>query len=277
MSGFPVLRRLLQLAAAAIIILVLRALIHGWQHHWTQQRFQRAVTDEDHTACVASGEQLVRLRPLEPAEATRLAHCRRILATDHWVRGEHQKALDRLESLVQSPQGTRTDQAQFSQWVRQHKDRAIEQYRQGELSTAVALLRQLSDRQDPYRDTLIESLEIRWNLNQALYEQARGLRAEERWWAAFDAINKLDHPWWRDHAQPLQEEVVAATQALTGQGVGRDGHDGRVRHNVPLSELDRRIRLHLTRSADHWNAYVQACHELGGVVVDYGPESVCRR
>lgn len=277
MNRFPLLRRLLQLmAVAATVVLVLKAVIHGW-HQLTQQRFQRAVTDEDHAACVASGEQLVHLRPLQLAEATQLAHCRRILANDYWVTGEHQKALDLLERLIDSPQVVAADQVQLSEWVRQRKDRAIEHYRQGELSTAVALLREFSDLQDPNRDTLIESLQIRWNLNRQLHEQAMQLRAEERWWEALDAVNQLDHPWWRAHAKPLQDEIVTATQALAVQGLGRDGHDGRVRHNVPVADLDRRVRLHLTRSGDAWHAYVQACRELGGVVVNYGPESVCHR
>ena len=277
MNRSPLLRRLLQLmAAAATVALVLKAVVHGWQHQLTQ-RLQRSIAEEDHAACVAAGEQLARLQPLELAEARQLAHCRRILASDHWATGEHQKALDLLERLVASPQVAATDQSQLSQWVRQQRERAVEHYRRGELSTAVALLQELSDVQEPQRDTLIESLRIRWNLNRQLHEEAKRLRDEGRWWEAFDAVNRLDHPWWRTHAQPLQEEIVTATEALSGQGIGRDGHDGRTSHNVPLADLDRRIRLHRTRNADDWQAYIEACHELGGVVVNYGPESVCRR
>ena len=277
MNRFPLLRRLLQLmAVAATVVLVVKAVVHGWQHQLTQ-RLQRSVAEEDHAVCVRSGEQLTHLRPLRLAEAKQLAHCRRILASDYWVTGEYQKALNLLERLVDSTQMVTADEVQLSDWVRQRKDQAIEHYRQGELSTAVALLLELSDRQEPQRDLLIESLQIRWNLNKQLHEQATRFRGEERWWDALDAINQLDHPWWRAHAKPLQEEIVTATQALTGQGLGRDGHNGRVRHNVSLPDLDRRVRLHRTRSGNDWQAYVQACHELGGEVVNYGPESVCRR
>ena len=277
MNRLPLLRRLLQLTAAvATVVLVFKTVVHGWQRQLTH-RLQRSVTDEDHPGCVASGEQLARLRPLELGEATQLAHCRRVLASDYWVTGEHQQALDLLERLVDSPQMVAADQLQLSQWVRQRRDRAVEHYRRGELATAVALLQDLSDGQEPQRDTLIESLQIRWNLNQQLHEQARRLRTEERWWEAFDAINQLDHPWWRAHAKPLQDEIAAATQALSGQGVDRDGHSGKARNNVPLDELDRRVRLHLTRNMGDWHAYVQACYELGGMIVSYGPESVCRR
>lgn len=277
MSRSPLLRRLFQFMAVAVtVVLVFKAVVYGWQRQLTH-RLQRSVTDEDHTACVASGEQLARLRPLELAEARQLAHCRRVLASDYWVTGEHQKALDLLERLVDSPQMVAADRLQLSEWVRQRRDRAVEHYRRGELSTAVALLQDLSDGQEPQRNTLIESLRIRWNLNQQLYEQAERLRTEERWWEAFNTINQLDHPWWRAHAKSLQDEIVTATRALTGQGVERDGHSGSARHNVPLDELDRRVRIHLTRSMDHWHAYAQACHELGGMIVDYGPESVCRR
>ena len=277
MNRFPLLRRLLQLmAAAATVALVFKTVIHGWQYQLTQ-RLQRSVMNEDQATCVASGEQLARLRPLNAAEAGQLAHCRRVLASDYWVKGEHQKALDLLERLVTSPRMAAADHVQLSEWVRQRREQAVEQYRRGDLSTAVALLQELSDLQEPYRATLIESLRIRWHLNRQFHQEAKRLRDEERWWEALDAINRLDHPWWRTHAQPLRDEIVTATQALDGQGVGRDGHQGSTRHNVPLEDLDRRIRLHLTRSVDDWSAYVQACHELGGVVVDYGPESVCRR
>lgn len=277
MNPIPLLRRLLQLmAVVATVVLVFKAVVHGWQSQLTQ-RLQQSAEDEDHAACVASGEQLVHLRPLELAEATQLADCRRVLANDYWFAGEQQKALDLLERLVRSPQMVAMDRSQLSEWVRQQRGRAVEHYRRGDLSTAVALLRQLSDLQEPHRDTLVESLRTRWNLNQQLHDQARQLRDEERWWEAFDAINRLDHPWWRAHAKPLQDEILTATQALSGQGVNRDGHSGRVRHNVSVDELDRRVRLHLTRNMDAWQAYLQACHDLGGVVVDYGPESVCRR
>ena len=277
MNRFPLLRRLLRfMAGAAAGALVLKVLVHGWQHQLTQ-RLQRSVADEDHAACVASGEQLARLRPLALAEATQVAHCRRVLASDYWVSGAHQKALDLLERLVASPQMVGADRSQLSEWVRQRRERAVEHYRRGDLSTAVALLGELSDLQEPHRDTLIESLRIRWSLNEKFYQEAGRLRDQGRWWEAFDAVNRLDHPWWRTHAQPLQDEIVTATQALSGQGVGRDGHDGTSRHNVPLGDLDRRIRLHRTRSADDWQAYLQACHDLGGTVVDHGPESVCRR
>ncbi len=277
MSRSPSLRRLFQLTAVAVtIVLVFKAAVYGWQRQ-LMHRLQRSVTDEDRSACVASGEQLARLRPLELVEAKQLAHCRRVLASDYWVTGEHQKALDLLERLVDSPQMAAADQLRLSEWVRQRRDRAVEHYRRGELSTAVALLQDLSDGQEPQRNILIESLQIRWNLNQQLYEQAERLRTEERWWEAFNTINQLDHPWWRAHANPLQDEIVTATRALIGQGVERDGHSGSVRHNVPLDELDHRFRIHLTGGMDDWYAYAQACHELGGMIVDYGPESVCRR
>ena len=277
MSRSPLLRRLFQLTAvAATIVLVFKVTVYGWQRQLTH-RLQRSVTDEDHAACVASGEQLARLRPLKLAEAGQLAHCRRVLASNYWAAGEHQKALDLLERLVASSQVVGADQLQLFEWVRQRRDRAVEHYRRGELSTAVALLQGLSDGQEPQRHTLIESLQVRWNLNRQLYEQANRLRTEERWWEAFNTINQLDHPWWHAHAQPLHDEIAIATQALSGQGMGRDGHNGRVHHNVPLADLDRRVRINLTRSMDYWHAYSQACHELGGMVVDYGPESVCRR
>ncbi|MCY4055614.1 MAG: hypothetical protein OXF67_07045 [Cyanobacteria bacterium MAG CAR4_bin_6] len=273
----PLLRRVLQfMAAATTVLLVL--VVHGWQHQSRlMQRFYRSVEDEDPAACVVSGEQLAGLRSLAIGEATQLARCRRTLASDYWVAGQHQQALDLLERLVASPQMVEADQSRFSEWVRQQRDRAVEHYRRGELSTAVALLEELSDRQEPHRDMLIESLRTRWHLNQQLHNQALQLRYAGRWWEAHDAIHRMDHPWWRTQAKPLEDEIVTATQALSGQGVGHDGHNGKVRHNVPFEDLDHHVRLHLTRGVDEWHAYLQACDELGGAVVNYGPESVCRR
>jgi len=277
MAHLSLLPRLLRLmAAVGTMVLMLGAAVHGWKHQLTQ-RLGHAVTEQDYGTCVTVGEQLARLESLELVKAEQLAHCRRALASHLWIEGESKGALDLMDRLIHSPQMVPADQLQLSQWVRQHRDRAVESYRRGHLSTAVALLLQLSEQQEPQRDTLIESLQVRWNLNRQLHERAVGLRAEQRWWEALDTINRLDHPWWRVQAQPIQDEILQATQALTSQGLDRDGHNSNIRHNVPIAELDRRVRLHVTRGMDDWRAYVQACHELGGMVAEYGPESVCRR
>ena len=42
-------------------------------------------------------------------------------------------------------------------------------------------------------------------------------------------------------------------------------------------ELDTAVQSSLDAGNDPWDAFLSACDELGGLVVEDGPESFCRR
>ena len=264
------------LGCSCIVLLLMGAGLYSW-HGIMVERLRRAAGAGDFGRCVKAGGYLPYLVYWAGDEARLLNRCRRRLALEGWDKGNHQEALDLQEQVVRSPQAIAKDHLLLSTWVDQRRQEARDHYRKGDLASAVAVLQQLSIGQDPLRDDLISHLQVRWNRNRDLYAKAVALSAEERWWESLNAINWLDHPWWRARSQPLRSTVIAATQqAGEPEGNDADHHNG-LSHTVPVDELDERVRHHLIRGLDGWNAYVQACQELGGVVIQRGPESACRR
>ena len=56
-----------------------------------------------------------------------------------------------------------------------------------------------------------------------------------------------------------------------------DGHGGQLDSNVPAERLNDLITQKLSQGMDDWQAFSSACKELGGRVVEAGPETACRR
>jgi len=62
------------------------------------------------------------------------------------------------------------------------------------------------------------------------------------------------------------------------QGAERE-HDvhGDLPHTVPADRLDALVQRRIAGGMDEWQAFREACNELGGRVVEAGPESACQR
>jgi hypothetical protein len=57
-----------------------------------------------------------------------------------------------------------------------------------------------------------------------------------------------------------------------------DGHGkGGLESNVPSDRLNALVTAKIAAGVDDWQAFTSACKELGGRVVEAGPESACRR
>jgi len=54
-------------------------------------------------------------------------------------------------------------------------------------------------------------------------------------------------------------------------------HGGALSSNVPAERLNDLITQKLAQGMDDWQAFSAACRELGGRVVEAGPETACRR
>ena len=255
-----------------IVLLVMGVGLYHWRSSLIERLRHAAAVGND-ARCVETGGRLPSLFFPDGDEAQLLAQCRRNLALGHWSKGNRQAALDLLERVVLSPQVTIEDRRLLSKWAGQQRYEAMDHYRKGDLDKAVAVLQQLSTVQEPLRDALISSWQMRWSRNRDLYAKATDLSAREQWWEALNAVNWLDHPWWRAQSQPLRRKIIVATE----RAAEREQHHGELPHTVPIDELDQLIHHHLVRGLDGWHAYRKACQELGGEVVQQGPESACRR
>jgi hypothetical protein len=99
---------------------------------------------------------------------------------------------------------------------------------------------------------------------------------QSRWWEALDALNRLDHPLWQERSAGLRRQVTAA---ISAPSPGRRQHNshGTLPHTVPAAELDAAVRQRIAAGQNEWEAYQSACRQLGGRVVEAGPESACQR
>jgi hypothetical protein len=55
-----------------------------------------------------------------------------------------------------------------------------------------------------------------------------------------------------------------------------DSH-GSLPHTVPTAQLDTLVQRKLAQGLGEWQAFRSACADLGGRVVEAGPETACQR
>jgi hypothetical protein len=101
---------------------------------------------------------------------------------------------------------------------------------------------------------------------------------QQRWWEALDALNRIEHPWWKQQSLALRRQVEKGIDGLrNGHEQEHDAHGGQLDSNVPAERLNDLITQKLAQGMDDWQAFSAACRELGGRVVEAGPETACRR
>ena len=117
-----------------------------------------------------------------------------------------------------------------------------------------------------------------WNRQKFLKQRAEQLIPQKRWWEALDALNRIEHPWWKQQSAPLRRQVEQGIEGLrSGEQREHDVHGGSLSSNVPTERLNDLINQKLAQGMDDWQAFSTACSELGGRVVEAGPETACRR
>ena len=117
-----------------------------------------------------------------------------------------------------------------------------------------------------------------WNRNQLHLKRATVLVEQARWWEALDSLNRIDHPWWQAESVALRNQVRDGLESLRGKGKEQD-HDshGSLPHTVPPQQLEQLVERRIASGMDDWQAFEEACRELGGRIVEAGPESACQR
>ena len=117
-----------------------------------------------------------------------------------------------------------------------------------------------------------------WNRQRFLKERAAQLIPQQRWWEALDALNRIEHPWWKERTQALRSQVEKGIEGLrSSEAREHDSHGSQLSSNVPAERLNALINQKLAEGLDDWQAFSSACRELGGRVVEQGPETACQR
>jgi tetratricopeptide (TPR) repeat protein len=253
----------------------------GSAYWWEKQlprRLEQAAAAGRLDDCLRYGEQLAALRWLGGKAPLEQGRCRRLKAAELWQQGAWAEALKLQQQLVNSGTSTPADQQQLLDWQQQLETQALTDYREGNLDAALAALAPLNAAHNASGTALGDQLREDWNRQRFLKERAAQLIPQKRWWEALDALNRIEHPWWKQHTKPLRRQVEQGIEGLRdAHDKEHDVHGGHLDSNVPAERLNDLITQKLAQGMDDWQAFSSACRELGGRVVEEGPETVCRR
>lgn len=253
----------------------------GGAYWWEKQlpdRLAQAAAAGHLDDCLLYGEQLAALRWLGGRAPQEQGQCRRRKAEELWQQDRWAEALRLQQQLVNSGTSTAADQQRLLSWQRQLEIRALQRYREGDLQGALALLSNLNAAQNADGTSLGDSLREDWNRNRFQQQRAAQLIPQQRWWEALDALNRIDHPWWKTHTRGLRQRVEQGIASLRDRhDREHDSHGQGLESNVPPERLNQLITEKMARGLDDWQAFSAACRELGGKVVEAGPETSCRR
>ena len=249
-----------------------------WWEKQLPRRLSEAAASGRLDDCLRYSEQLSALRWLGGKAPMEQGRCRRLKAEELW-RSERWADAMRLQlQLVNSGASTPADQQRLVSWQRQLEARALRLYRQGDLAGALRVLASLNADQNAEGTALGDNLREHWNRNRFQHERAQQLIRQQRWWEALDALNRIDHPWWKQHSQPLRQAVNRGIEGLRGREEHEhSSHGGAPVSNVPADQLEALVNQKIAQGMDDWQAFNSACRDLGGKVVEAGPESACRR
>jgi tetratricopeptide (TPR) repeat protein len=242
------------------------------------ERLEEAAAQGRLDDCLSYGEQLAALRWLGGKAPLEQGRCRRLKAEELWRKGAWAEALKLQLQLVNSGTSTPADQQLLLSWQQQLETRALNLYREGRLEEALKLLSALNATHNASGTALGDQLSEDWNRQKFLKQRAEQLIPQKRWWEALDALNRIEHPWWKQQSTPLRRQVEQGIEGLrSGEQREHDVHGGSLSSNVPTERLNDLINQKLAQGMDDWQAFSTACRELGGRVVEAGPETACRR
>lgn len=260
-------------AALAGLALVYAALV-GWQRQLSA-RLQQAVVSGRIEECLRLSDEGQALAWLPGALPLDSSPCLRQKASQRWRNGEWAAALRLQQQLAESAAGLPDDRQRLAAWRSQRRRHGLTLFQSGDLAGALAALAPLQQG-GAGAESLERPLRQIWERNRQEQQRAERLAQQARWWEALDALNRIDHPWWREHSASLRRRVEARLAQQAERDHGPDSH-GELPHSVPVDQLDAAVRKRIGAGMSEWKAFEQGCRELGGRVVEAGPESACQR
>ncbi len=254
----------------------------GFAYLWEQQLpslVRLAWQQGDLNACLRYSNQLNALHLLGQKSLPEEALCRRHQAELAWEQNDYQIALGHLEQLVNSSISENPQRAEdrllLLNWRDQLRNQALALFKAGELERSLAMLAPIDQSGNNPDISLSESLRGTWNRNRIDHERLQELINQQRWWEALATLNRLDHPWWQSQAAPLRQEVETSI-GLIQDKQELQSHGESPSHTVPVNALNAAVSQRLDQGMDAWSAFEAGCADLGGKVIEVGPESLCQ-
>ena len=249
--------------------------VYWWERQMPSQ-LRRAAEQGRLEDCLRYGDQLAALSWLPGRSAPEQGRCRRERAEQLWQARRWGEALRLQGQLVNSSAGLPADRRRLQSWREQLHGQALGRFAAGDLAGALAALRPLGEDHRADGRGIGDEMRAIWQRNRQQLERAERLVSEARWWEALDALNRLDHPWWQARSAEERRRVLAGLARLRREDQQQDSH-GAIPHTVPAADLDRQVQQRIAAGMDEWQAFQEACRQLGGRVVEAGPESACQR
>lgn len=208
--------------------------------------------------------------------------CQREMAQRAWQNGQFIDAFNLQKKLIESSDSStnssqfEADTQQLERWRQQLRSQAIEAFKAGEFKESLRLLDSLEGSGSDSASHLSEGFEESWNRNRLEHQRLQDLMIKESWWEALASLNRLDHPWWQNKGGKYRSKIEAA---IKSQGLKKDNtiHGDGPSHTVSEKKLDSAVTARINQGQDAWSAFQAACADLGGRVVETGPESLCQR
>lgn len=251
----------------------------GGVYWWEAQlpdRLEEAASRGDLDACLRYSEQLQALRWLGDRAPDKQGECRRRKAAQLWQEQRWRDALLLQLQLVNSAAALPGDALNLDAWQESLRQQAMARFLEGDLEGGLTRLEPMGEDHRPDGSALGDQLRQLWERNRLGLERARRLADERRWWEALEALNRLDHPWWKQQGEPVRQQVQTGIAGLRLEERQHDTH-GSLPHSVPVEALDREVRRRIAEGMDEWSAFRSGCAALGGRVVESGPDSACQR
>lgn len=256
-------------------VLILLVGLHWWQRQ-LPSRWRQAEQAGDMERCLRDSEQLAAFSWLPGSMPLEMARCRRQRALQLWQQGRRQEALRLQEQLLHSAAAEQADRQRLSSWQQNLRQEALARFERGQLAAALSTLALIGE--DKRGDGAVLGDEMRqiWDRNRIEWERATRLSQKARWWEALEALNRIDHPWWKTRSVSVRRRVQQGIERLKGADREHDVH-GELPHTVPVARLDAAVQRRIAAGLDDWTAFEQACKELGGRIVEAGPDSSCQK
>lgn len=257
-------------------VLLLVGLVYWWERQ-LPARIQQAVEAGRLEDCLRYGDQLSALSWLPGGVPQEQGRCRRQRAQQLWQGDRWEEALKLQRQLVQSPAGEPADRQRLNAWQETLRDQAISRFRAGDLEGALRRLEPIAvSSASGGRGGLADELRQIWERNRLQLQRAERLSRQARWWEALDALNRIDHPWWRQRSAAVRDRVQKGVASLEARHKEHDVH-GALPHSVDMARLDGLVQRRIAAGMEEWKAFEESCRELGGRVVEAGPDSACQR
>jgi hypothetical protein len=255
-------------------VLLLVGLVYWWERQ-LPARIQQAADAGRLEDCLRYGDQLAALSWLPGGVPQEQGRCRRQRAEQLWQAERWPEALRLQRQLVQSTAAGPQDRQRLNQWQQSLQEQAIARFGAGDLDGALRRLEPIGA-VSPGGGSLADELRQNWERNRLQLQRAERLSRQARWWEAFEALNRIDHPWWRQRSTPVRARVRKALDSLSAEHRQHDGH-GALPDSVDSARLDALVRQRIAAGVEEWQAFEQSCRELGGKVVEAGPDTACQR